>query len=98
MAELMNVQKNIATELQQISVELLIIKNRLAIVGKMYATENMAQLADADLQALPEFAHVTIAELNGANNAVEAINTAMGEYIAGTNTTKLMKIVPVVPK
>lgn len=98
MAELQNVQKNIATEMQILAEQILVIKNRLAIIGKMYATENMAQLADADLQALPEFAHVTVAELNQASNALEAINVAMGEYVAGTNTTKLMKIVPVVPK
>ncbi len=92
------VQQNLASAMQEVSEQLLAIKNRLAIIGLMYVTESMSSLSDADLQALVPFAHVTVAELTAAKNALGEINTAMGEYIAGSATTRLMKIVGRVPK
>jgi hypothetical protein len=98
MAALIPVQQNIATEIQTLAQDILVIKNRLAISVAMFGAEGMASLADADLQALPEFAHVTVQELTAAKNALDAINTAVGEYVAGTNATKLMRVVLRVPK
>ena len=95
---LQNVQQNVASEMQSLAEELLVIKNRLAICVAMYAAEGMAAVVEADLQALPEFAHVAVTELTAAKNALDSINTAMGEYVAGTATTKLMRIIRRVPK
>ena len=58
----------------------------------------MATIVESDLQSLPEFAHVTVAELTAAKNAIDAINTTIGEYTAGTNAVKLMRIVRSVPR
>ncbi len=93
-----NVQKNIASEVQALASDLLRIKNRLAVAVAMYASEGMAQLADADYAELPEFAHVTVAEMTAAKNALNDINTALGEYAAGTAVTRLMRVVNKVPK
>lgn len=93
-----NVQKNLASEMQQLAADFLRAKNRLAVTIAMYASENMATLTDADYQELAEFAHVTVAEMTAAKNALNEINTAMGEYVAGTAVTRLMRIVNAVPK
>jgi len=95
---MLNVQKNVASEMQSLASELLKIKNRLAVAVAMYASENMATLADADYAALPELAHVTVAEMTAAKNALNDINTALGEYTVGTAAMRLMRVVNVVPK
>jgi hypothetical protein len=95
---MLNVQKNVASEMQSMANDILSIKNRLAVVVQMYASENMAALTDADYLALAEFAHVTVAEMTAAKNALDAINTAIGDYAAGTNAKKLTQIINRVPK
>jgi hypothetical protein len=94
---MLNVQQNILTEMQTIGRQMLALKNRLTVIVAMYQAENMSTLTDADIQVLPDFAHVTAQELTAAKNALEAINIAVGEYAAGTNATKLMRIVDQVP-
>jgi len=95
---MLNVQQNIASELQSLSEDFLRIKNRVAVVVAMYAAEGMANLTDADYAALPEFAHVTVGEMTGAKNAIGEIGVTMGEYVAGSAVTRLMKIVKSVPR
>lgn len=93
-----NVQKNIASEMQAIAIDILKIKNRLAVAVAMYASEGMASLTDVDYVELSELSHVTVAEMTAAKNALAEINTALGEYVAGTAATRLMRIVNTVPK
>jgi hypothetical protein len=95
---MLNVQKNVASEMQAIAADVLRLKNRLAVVIAMYQTEGMAGLVDADYAELSEFAHVTVPEMTAARNALNEVNTALGEYAAGTAVTRLMRIVNVVPK
>jgi hypothetical protein len=93
-----NVQKNVASEIQSLATDLLRIKNRLAVATAMYGSEGMAQLTDADYAALPEFVHVSVAEMTAAKNALGEVNAALGEYTTGTAATRLMRIVSAVPK
>lgn len=93
-----NVQKNLASEMQSLAYEMLRIKNRLAVAVAMYASEGMASLTDADYAELTEFAHVTVQEMTAAKNALNEVNTALGEYTTGTAATRLMRIVNAVPK
>lgn len=95
---MLNVQKNVASEMQSLASEMLKIKNRLAVAVAMYASEGMASLKDADYAELPELAHVTVVEMTAAKNALNEINTALGEYTSGTSATRLMRVVNVVPK
>lgn len=95
---MLNVQKNVASEMQALATDLLKIKNRLAVAVAMYASEGMASLTDADYADLSELAHVTVAEMTAAKNALNEINTALGEYTTGTAATRLMRVVNVVPK
>lgn len=95
---MLNVQQNVAVELQSLAVEIIQRKNRMSVLVAMWAAENMNTLVDADWQELAEFAHVTAAEAAAAKNALDAINIAIGDYVAGTNATKLMRVVNVVPK
>jgi len=95
---MLNVQKNVASEIQALALDILKIKNRLAVAVAMYAAEGMATLTDADYAELSELAHVTVAEMTAAKNALDAINTSIGEYTVGTNATKLMRVVNVVPR
>lgn len=95
---MLNVQKNVASEMQALATDLLKIKNRLAVAVAMYASEGMASLTDDDYAELAELAHVTVAEMTAAKNALSEINTALGEYTVGTAATKLMRVVNVVPK
>lgn len=91
------VQQNILTEMQAIATQQLAMKNRLAAVVAMWGAESMAALTDADLQELAEFEHVTAAELAAAKNGMDAIVTAIGEYVVGTPATKMLRIVSAVP-
>ena len=93
-----NVQKNVASEIQSLATDMLKIKNRLAVAVAMYAAEGMATLTDADYAALSEFAHVTVTEMTAAKNALSEVNTALGEYVAGSAATRLMRIVSTVPR
>ena len=92
------VQQNLASEMQSMAEEIISIKNRLAVIGAMFLSEGMATIAEADLQALPPFAHVTVGELVEAKNAIGILNTSLGEYVQGTPIAKLTKIVGRVPK
>ena len=94
---LTTVQTNLADAMQQQALELLIAKSRMNAITAMWVTEGMNALTDADLQALASFAHITVAELTAAKNAMDAILTTIGEYAAGTNATKLVRIVGNVP-
>lgn len=95
---MLNVQKNVASEIQALASDMLRIKNRLAVAVAMYASEGMASLTDADYAELPELAHVTVTEMTAAKNALNEINTALGEYTTGTAAIRLMRVVNVVPK
>jgi hypothetical protein len=55
-------------------------------------------VADVDIQAITGFAHVTASELQAAKGALDTLATTIGEYTAGTPATKLIKIVPNIPK
>lgn len=93
-----NVQKNVASKMQTIATKILQVKNSLSVVVAMYTAEGMTTLTDADYAGLEEFAHVTVAEMTAAKNALDAINTTIGDYAAGTNATKLMRIINTVPE
>lgn len=95
---MLNVQKNVASEIQALANDMLKIKNRLAVAVAMYASEGMASLTDADYAELSELAHVTVSEMTAAKNALNELNTTLGEYATGTVATRLMRVVNVVPK
>jgi len=92
------VQKNIVSEMQTISSELLSIKGRMTSLVGMYANEGIGVLADADLAGTAPFAHVLATELQAAGAALVAINTALGDWTSASNIAKLLKIVTAVPK
>lgn len=91
------VQKNLADAMQQTAQTLLTEQSKMKAITAMWVTEGMNALTDAELQELASFAHVTVTELTAAKNAMDAIITAVGEYTAGTNATKLVRIVGNVP-
>ena len=95
---LTNVQKNVLDEFQALAMQAIVLKTRLRNAVEMYGNENINALTDADVQDLPSLAGVTIAELQGAKNGLDAIATAIGEYVAGTPATKLIKICPNIPR
>jgi hypothetical protein len=93
-----NVQKNLAARMQTLAIDLIAIKTSLAVTIAMYAAENMATLTDADYAELAEFAHVTVAEMTAAKNALSEANVTLGEFVPGSVVTRLMRIINVVPK
>jgi len=92
-----NVQQNVATEIQSVARELIVIQSRLTVITQMWANENMASLTNEDFAAISSFAHVTAAEFLAAATALAAVNTALGTN-ATSNWAKLVKIVDGVPK
>src|SRR3990172_8015081 len=94
---LTTVQINLADAMQQTAQTLLSEQGKMKAITAMWVTEGMNSLTDADLQALASFAHVTVVELTAAKNAMDAVITTIGEYAAGTNATKLVRIVGNVP-
>ena len=91
-------QKNVLSEFQQESTELIKIKYRMIALVQMYTNENIGAVTDSDLLTLPETAHVTAAELQAAGTALAAINTTLGDFSAASNVAKLLKIVTAVPR
>ena len=94
---LTNVQKNVLDEFQILAKQAISLKTRLRNAVEMYGNEGINNLLDADIQSLPSFAGVTVAELQGAKGALDTIATAIGEYTAGTPATKLIKICDNIP-
>jgi predicted AAA+ superfamily ATPase len=92
-----NVQTNILFSMQQIAVRQLELQNLMSAAVAMYAAEGLNALVDADIQAVPAFAHISAQDLQGAKNAMDTINTAIGGYVAGTPATKLLRVVDKVP-
>ena len=92
-----NVQKNIASELQAMAGQLVLVQSRATALAAMYTNENMAALTDADFAAIAPFAHITAAEFWQAALAIASIVTALN---AGTpaNWPKMLKITETMPK
>ena len=91
------VQTNILDAMQQVAMQQLKLQNRMTDIVAMWGAESMATLLDADIQEIAGFAHVTVAELAAAKNAMDTINTAIGGYVAGTPAIKLLRIVNNLP-
>ena len=92
-----NVQKNIASELQAMAAQLVVVQSRATLLAAMYTNESMGSLTDGDFAAIPPFAHITAAEFAAAAVSINAIVTALN---AGTpsNWSKMLKITETMPK
>jgi len=86
-------QKNIVIELARLAKIIIAYKSRAQTVVQMYANENVAGLADADIEAVPGLEGVTAAELQSAKAAHDTIVTAIGEFVPLTPATKLLKVI-----
>jgi hypothetical protein len=94
---LTNIQKNVLDELQALAMIELDWKSRARNFVEMYGNEGIGSLTDSDIQSIPSMAQCTASEVQGAKNAVSDLSTAIGEYVAGTAATKLIKVVPNIP-
>jgi hypothetical protein len=93
-----NVQQNILTAMQTMAIQLIELRYQLALVSQMYTNELLANLVDADIQMLPEFAGVAAVELSACKQAFDAIVTTIGDPgVAATNAYKILKIANKVP-
>jgi len=92
-----NVQKNIASELQAMAGQLVLVQSRVTALASMYTNENMAALTDADFAEIAPFAHITSAEFAAAAAAINAVVTTLN---TGTpaNWAKMLKITETMPK
>lgn len=90
-------QQNVASELQTIASQLILMQSRCTMLALMWTNEGMAALTDQDFAELAPFAHVTTAEFTAAATAIAAVNTTLN---AGTpsNWSKMLKIVQAVPR
>jgi hypothetical protein len=93
-----NIQQNLLTGMQETAEVILGAQNDLNILSKMFTQESMSALTLEDLQMYPEFAHLTPAELLAGKNALDDLNTALGDFVAGTIVTRLLKLVRRLPK
>ncbi len=92
-----NVQKNIASELQAMAGQLVLVRARPRLLTEMYTNEALGSLTDEDFTEVPAFAHITAAEFAAAAAAINSIVTALntGTPAAGT---KMLKITETMPK
>lgn len=92
-----NVQKNIASELQTMAAQLVLVQSRATALAAMYANESMGSLQDADFAEIAPFAHITAAEFGAAAAAIAAVVATLN---AGTpaNWAKMLKITETMPK
>lgn len=94
---LTTVQQNLADAMQETAMDLLVLQSKMKAITAMWVTEGMNSVLDADLQSLASFAHVTVSEMASAKSAMDAVVTTIGDYTAGANATKLVRIVGNVP-
>lgn len=92
-----NVQKNIASELQSMAAQLVLVQSRATLLASMYTNEGMGSLTDADFAEIAPFAHITAAELAAAVVAIASVVTALN---AGTPSAwaRMLKITQTMPK
>ena len=94
---LTNVQKNVLDEMQSLAKQIIAIKTRARNAVEMYSNEGLTNLLDADIQTLSSFAGLTAQELQQAKGALDTVSTAIGEYVAGTPATRLIRICDNIP-
>lgn len=94
---LTNLQKNIVDKMADCALQQLQLMAEYNAIVQMYGTEGLGSILDADLQALPELAHVTASELQAAKVAIDALNTSLGNYAANSNSAKLARIIKNIP-
>jgi hypothetical protein len=85
-------QKNMIDFERTLSKDLAHYKNGVRMFLEMYANEGLGNILEADLQALPGWNNVTLAEFQAARNAHNEANTALGEFTAGTIMTRIVKV------
>jgi hypothetical protein len=92
-----NVQKNVASELQAMAAQLVLVQARATLLAAMYANEGMGSLTDADFAEIAPFAHITAVEFAAAAVAISAVVTTLN---AGTpsNWSKMLKITETMPR
>lgn len=87
------VQQNILSQIQKIAEQLGSIQSSMVKLSAMWTNEFQTPPTTDDLKALPEFAHVTQAELVDAATALVAISNVLGTYAtSASNINKLAKI------
>lgn len=93
-------QQNIASTMRDLAKTILIAKPQLEAVTKMWGTEGLNTLTDADWAELSSFTGVTQAEMQAAKGSFDSLLTAIGDYDDSpvSVATKLLKISDVVPK
>jgi len=92
-----NTQKNIASTMQDVAKQQLALTERMDALSVMWTNEGMQSLSDAEWQELAEFSGVTATEALACKGAFDAVATTMGNYTAGTNRYKMLKIINTVP-
>jgi hypothetical protein len=92
-------QQNTISTIQDIALQLLVIRSTMTNLVQLYTNLGLANLTDADFAAIPSFASLTAANFQAAGAALVAIVGTIGDYTSPTsNASKLIKIVNTVPK
>jgi hypothetical protein len=98
MATPTSVQQNVLSSMQATAMQLLDLEKTMAFISQMWTNESMQNLADADIQSLPDFAGVTQVMAMACQVAFAATVTAMGDAgTPGTNSYKMLKMANKVP-
>jgi ornithine cyclodeaminase/alanine dehydrogenase-like protein (mu-crystallin family) len=92
-----NIQKNIATELQNLALVVLQLKPRLEAIVEMYNTAEMANLTNDDYALLADFVGITIDDMYWAKTAYSELAIAIGGFVGNENAERLLKILNRVP-
>ena len=91
------VQQNVASEIQALAAQLVVLRTRASLLAQRYADEDMASLADGDFAAYPQLAHVTAAEF-AAGVYVMGVVVSLLEQNTPPNWARLLKITASVPR
>ena len=89
-----NIQLNVLDKIQKLALNFVDDRAELTKLIGMWGNEFSVVPETAELQEIPQFAHMTKAELTAAAGALLAVSTALGEFNeANSNVVKLLKIV-----
>lgn len=77
-------QQNFLSDLTTLSADTIELLHRISELKARYFLNGMnTSLQDADLLALPTFAHLTAAKVTNAITAITTVETALGDTVSG---------------
>ncbi len=89
---LSNQEQNFVSELMALGAELLSVQHDIQTLAARWNQNGLgSSIDDTGLAEISTFAHLTAAEVSSGVTAVQAVDTALGDYVSG-QSANLIKL------